>query len=139
MLTKSNDNDGDGLGAITDGAGYVALSGGRRRGLGAPRAPPRPRLHAHLRRHLRPHQWMLPHRTTPRTGYTNGPSPLWPPSLPAQSQRRALENGSLHDSKSCVPVEAAAKLKRMARMEPRYERNLPKLCSFFARGECDRR
>jgi pre-mRNA-splicing factor RBM22/SLT11 len=23
-------------------------------------------------------------------------------------------------------------------MEPRYERNLPKLCSFFARGECDR-
>ena len=31
----TDDNDGDGLGAITDGAGYVALSGGRRRGLGA--------------------------------------------------------------------------------------------------------
>eukprot|EP01083_Nonionella_stella_P094903 266395_1 len=26
----------------------------------------------------------------------------------------------------------------MARMEPRYERNLPKLCSFFAKGECNR-
>eukprot|EP00977_Amphora_coffeiformis_P028720 scaffold36700_cov176-Amphora_coffeaeformis.AAC.2 len=26
----------------------------------------------------------------------------------------------------------------MAQMEPRYERNLPKLCSFFAQGECNR-
>jgi pre-mRNA-splicing factor RBM22/SLT11 len=34
--------------------------------------------------------------------------------------------------------KARAKLKGMARMEPRYERNLPKLCSFFAKGECDR-
>jgi pre-mRNA-splicing factor RBM22/SLT11 len=33
---------------------------------------------------------------------------------------------------------AHAKLREMAVMEPRYERNLPKLCSFFARGECDR-
>jgi pre-mRNA-splicing factor RBM22/SLT11 len=33
---------------------------------------------------------------------------------------------------------AHAQLKDMARMEPRYERNLAKLCSFFARGECDR-
>merc|ERR1719356_955585 len=30
------------------------------------------------------------------------------------------------------------KLQSMARMEPRYERNLPKLCSFFAKGECNR-
>ena len=34
--------------------------------------------------------------------------------------------------------QARAKLKSMARMEPRYERNLPKLCSFFAKGECTR-
>lgn len=33
---------------------------------------------------------------------------------------------------------AAAQLQEMAQMEPRYERNLPKLCSFFARGECNR-
>jgi len=33
---------------------------------------------------------------------------------------------------------AAAKLQSMARMEPRYERNMAKLCSFFARGECNR-
>eukprot|EP00978_Attheya_sp_CCMP212_P026720 scaffold88403_cov55-Attheya_sp.AAC.4 len=38
-----------------------------------------------------------------------------------------------------VPGTAAAlKLQSMARMEPRYERNLAKLCSFFARGECNR-
>jgi pre-mRNA-splicing factor RBM22/SLT11 len=33
---------------------------------------------------------------------------------------------------------AHARLREMAQMEPRYERNLPKLCSFYARGECDR-
>mmetsp|Transcript_8514 Transcript_8514/g.24513 ORF Transcript_8514/g.24513 Transcript_8514/m.24513 type:complete len:440 (-) Transcript_8514:146-1465(-) len=33
---------------------------------------------------------------------------------------------------------AVAKLKEMANMKPRYERNLPNLCSFFARGECNR-
>lgn len=40
----------------------------------------------------------------------------------------------------CVPTNDAAsmKLQSMARMEPRYERNLPKLCSFFAKGECNR-
>ena len=32
---------------------------------------------------------------------------------------------------------AMLKLQSMARMEPRYEWNLPKLCSFFARGECN--
>ena len=37
-----------------------------------------------------------------------------------------------------ISVKAALKLQSMARMEPRYERNLPKLCSFFARGECNR-
>ena len=40
----------------------------------------------------------------------------------------------------CIPTNDAAsmKLQSMARMEPRYERNLPKLCSFFAKGECNR-
>mmetsp|Transcript_20663 Transcript_20663/g.34211 ORF Transcript_20663/g.34211 Transcript_20663/m.34211 type:complete len:438 (-) Transcript_20663:868-2181(-) len=33
---------------------------------------------------------------------------------------------------------AHAQLSSIARMEPRYERNLAKLCSFFARGECNR-
>jgi len=33
---------------------------------------------------------------------------------------------------------AHAQLSEMAQMEPRYERNLPKLCSFFAQGECNR-
>lgn len=33
---------------------------------------------------------------------------------------------------------AHAQLASIARMEPRYERNLAKLCSFFARGECNR-
>ena len=33
---------------------------------------------------------------------------------------------------------AVAKLKEMANMAPRYERNMAKLCSFFARGECNR-
>jgi len=54
-----------------------------------------------------------------------------------QSQARAVENGD-HGVGQCIPVAAAAKLKKMARMEPRYERNLAKLCSFFARGECNR-
>jgi len=37
-----------------------------------------------------------------------------------------------------VNVRAAARLQAMARMEPRYERNLAKICSFFAKGECNR-
>eukprot|EP00566_Odontella_aurita_P015046 CAMPEP_0113556030 /NCGR_PEP_ID=MMETSP0015_2-20120614/17037_1 /TAXON_ID=2838 /ORGANISM="Odontella" /LENGTH=345 /DNA_ID=CAMNT_0000457355 /DNA_START=51 /DNA_END=1085 /DNA_ORIENTATION=+ /assembly_acc=CAM_ASM_000160 len=52
----------------------------------------------------------------------------------AQNER-AIEQGSA----GAVPgTRAALKLQSMARMEPRYERNLPKLCSFFARGECNR-
>jgi len=50
-------------------------------------------------------------------------------------QVRAIEQGVA----GVVPGEAAhLKLQSIARMQPRYERNLPKLCSFFARGECDR-
>jgi pre-mRNA-splicing factor RBM22/SLT11 len=50
-------------------------------------------------------------------------------------QQRAIEQGNVSTD---VTVFAHAKLQDMARMEPRYERNLPKLCSFFAKGECDR-
>ena len=52
-----------------------------------------------------------------------------------QSQQRALENGV---SNPTAPELATLKLQSMARLEPNYERNLPKLCSFYARGECNR-
>ena len=54
-----------------------------------------------------------------------------------QQQNRMLEQqgNNLLAEPNAV---AAATLQEMAQMEPRYERNLPKLCSFFARGECDR-
>lgn len=50
-------------------------------------------------------------------------------------QERALEQGQDLVGTSAL---AHAKLSEMAQMEPRYERNLPKLCSFFATGECNR-
>lgn len=50
-------------------------------------------------------------------------------------QNRMLQNG---EGGQIVSSKAQAKLQSMARMEPRYERNLPKLCSFFAKGECNR-
>jgi pre-mRNA-splicing factor RBM22/SLT11 len=60
-------------------------------------------------------------------------------------QQRAMEeeshNGGGSSSTAMVSASAQlahAKLSEMARMEPRYERNLPKLCSFFAAGECTR-
>lgn len=53
-------------------------------------------------------------------------------------QQRALEQGQTNAITDGSNQLAHAKLQEMARMEPRYERNLPKLCSFFARGECDR-
>jgi len=46
----------------------------------------------------------------------------------AQGQNMVAEANSL----------AVAKLKEMANMKPRYERNMAKLCSFFAKGECNR-
>lgn len=51
-------------------------------------------------------------------------------------QQRALEQGQ--GNTDDVTAYAHAKLTEMARMQPQYERNLAKLCSFFARGECDR-
>ena len=50
-------------------------------------------------------------------------------------QQRAIEQGTVAIDTN---VLARAKLQEMAQMEPRYERNLPKLCSFFAKGDCDR-
>jgi len=50
-------------------------------------------------------------------------------------QARMIENGELDHN---VSTAAHAKLSSVARMEPRYERNLPKLCSFYAKGECNR-
>lgn len=50
-------------------------------------------------------------------------------------QARMIENGEMDHN---VSSTAHAKLASVARMEPRYERNLPKLCSFFAKGECNR-
>ena len=47
----------------------------------------------------------------------------------AQGQRETLVDTS---------AVAHAQLSQMAQMEPRYERNMAKLCSFFARGECNR-
>lgn len=51
-------------------------------------------------------------------------------------QERMLEQGQ-NMVGTADPV-AHAQLQSIARMAPAYERNLPKLCSFFARGECDR-
>ena len=50
-------------------------------------------------------------------------------------QERALAAGQ--DTVGTSDV-AHAQLSQMAQMEPRYERNLPKLCSFYAQGECNR-
>ena len=51
-------------------------------------------------------------------------------------QERALAQGQ--NMVGEVNALAAAKLQEMANMQPRYERNMAKLCSFFARGECNR-
>jgi hypothetical protein len=51
-------------------------------------------------------------------------------------QERAIEQGqNLVGEANALAV---AKLQEMAQMQPRYERNMAKLCSFFARGECNR-
>mmetsp|Transcript_1249 Transcript_1249/g.2748 ORF Transcript_1249/g.2748 Transcript_1249/m.2748 type:complete len:441 (-) Transcript_1249:68-1390(-) len=56
-------------------------------------------------------------------------------------QQRALDQGQnlvAGSGTDEASIAAHAKLSEMARMEPRYERNLAKLCSFFAQGECNR-
>jgi pre-mRNA-splicing factor RBM22/SLT11 len=54
----------------------------------------------------------------------------------AAQQERILAQGE--NMVGNANVLAHAQLASIARMEPRYERNLAKLCSFFARGECNR-
>jgi pre-mRNA-splicing factor RBM22/SLT11 len=65
-----------------------------------------------------------------------------PQSMANRSWYTAQQQRALDQGQNLVGGEtnalAHAKLRDMARMEPRYERNLAKLCSFFARGECDR-
>ncbi len=51
-------------------------------------------------------------------------------------QERALAQGK--NMVGDTNALAHAKLKEMANMAPRYERNMAKLCSFFAKGECNR-
>ena len=51
-------------------------------------------------------------------------------------QERALAQGQ--NTVGEANALAHAKLKEMANMKPRYERNMAKLCSFFAKGECNR-
>lgn len=53
----------------------------------------------------------------------------------AQQDRVLAQGGNMVGDTNAL---AHAQLSGIARMEPRYERNLPKLCSFFARGECNR-
>lgn len=53
----------------------------------------------------------------------------------AQQDRVLAQGGNMVGDTNAL---AHAQLAGIARMEPRYERNLPKLCSFFARGECNR-
>ena len=45
---------------------------------------------------------------------------------------------ALSESSTNTNAAADTALRKIARMEPNYERNLPKLCSFFAKGECNR-
>ncbi|OEU09359.1 hypothetical protein FRACYDRAFT_160233, partial [Fragilariopsis cylindrus CCMP1102] len=51
-------------------------------------------------------------------------------------QERALAQGQ--NMVGEANALAVAKLEEMANMKPRYERNMAKLCSFFAKGECNR-
>jgi pre-mRNA-splicing factor RBM22/SLT11 len=53
----------------------------------------------------------------------------------AQQERLLAQGQNLVGEANAM---AHAQLSSIARMEPRYERNLPKLCSFFSRGECNR-
>eukprot|EP00979_Chaetoceros_neogracilis_P007438 scaffold1570_cov218-Chaetoceros_neogracile.AAC.4 len=50
-------------------------------------------------------------------------------------QARLIESGEMDRN---IGSAAHAKLASVARMQPKYERNLAKLCSFFAKGECNR-
>lgn len=53
-----------------------------------------------------------------------------------QMEQQLAESGMDSGSHGDAPYHEA--LLRMARRKPYYERNRPKLCTFFARGECNR-
>jgi pre-mRNA-splicing factor RBM22/SLT11 len=53
----------------------------------------------------------------------------------AQQERTLAQGENLVGDANSLAI---AKLEEMANMAPRYERNMAKLCSFFARGECNR-
>mmetsp|Transcript_8955 Transcript_8955/g.11563 ORF Transcript_8955/g.11563 Transcript_8955/m.11563 type:complete len:439 (-) Transcript_8955:28-1344(-) len=53
-----------------------------------------------------------------------------------QAQQRAIEQGTAGVMSGSM--EATLKLREAAKMAPQYDRNLAKLCTFFARGECNR-
>jgi pre-mRNA-splicing factor RBM22/SLT11 len=64
-----------------------------------------------------------------------------PQSMANRSWHTAQQERALAQGQNMVGEAnalAVAKLEEMANMEPRYERNMAKLCSFFARGECNR-
>ena len=54
----------------------------------------------------------------------------------AQAQARAIEQGTAGSMSGTM--EATLKLQEAAKMAPQYDRNLAKLCTFYARGECNR-
>jgi len=53
----------------------------------------------------------------------------------AQQERTLAQGQNMVGEANALAV---AKLEEMANMKPRYERNMAKLCSFFAKGECNR-
>ena len=63
-----------------------------------------------------------------------------PQSMANRAWYTAQQERALAQGQDLVGTSAAAhaQLSQMAQMEPRYERNLPKLCSFYAQGECNR-
>ena len=72
--------------------------------------------------------------------YGAGSSLVAIPQSDANREWHASQHSSAVSSgSSMVRNEAAnAALCKLARKGPNYERNLPKLCSFFQRGECNR-
>jgi len=70
-----------------------------------------------------------------------GATAIVPQSAANRSWYTAQQERSLAQGQNMVGQAnalAVAKLEEMANMKPRYERNMAKLCSFFAKGECNR-
>lgn len=73
-------------------------------------------------------------------GASSGAAAAVPQSMANRSWYTAQQERALAQGRDLVGTNALAhaQLSEMAQMEPRYERNLPKLCSFYAQGECNR-